>query len=125
MLVIRKEQMTALSAYMGRRFEDRMVRHLAQIFPGKIRTGPDPTIGDVKVRDLVRLGVKKSSGYGLKGERNVALFIDLMVGISPGFDQLKEMSLVRAILENAKMPEGEKMDLIYQHLQGKAAKEKA
>lgn len=33
MLTIRKEQMEVLSAYMRQGFEDRMLKHFAEVFP--------------------------------------------------------------------------------------------
>lgn len=120
MLVIRKAQLEALSAYKRQSFEDRMVDHLAEVFPEESRKMLDAEAGDGKVRELVHHGVEKAAGYEIRAERNVSLFIDLMVGIAPGFDDMKDTAWTRRILLNPDVPEDTKLDLIYDRLGAQA-----
>ena len=116
-MIIRQEQMEALRAYMRQSFEDRTVKHIAEVFPGEFRDLLDPGGSDRPVRELIGNGIEKASKYDIKAERNVTLFIDLMVGISPDFDDRRDMPWASGFLEDRDIPEDSKMNLIYQRLQ--------
>ncbi len=111
MLTIRKEQMEALSADRLRSFENQMVKHIAGAFPAKFRQ-----IGEVETRTLIHEGIAKAATYAIESERNVALFIDLMVAISPGFDHDDGSSWMQPILQHPEMPEQTKLDMIYDRM---------
>ena len=111
MLTIRSEQMDALSAYMIARFERDMVNHIAQAFPKQFAEA-----GDAGTRKLVHDGIAKAASYGVQSERNVALFIDLMVAIGPTFDHDDRFPWVRQVLQDPDRPEQTKLDMIYDRM---------
>ena len=117
MLSMRKEQMKAFSEYMRKSFEDRMVKHIAQTFPAEYEEMLDPETGDKPVRELVREGVERASRYEVTSERNVAMFIELMVDLSRDFDKRPQTAWTCEILEDPELPEDGKMDAIYDELE--------
>ena len=121
MLRFRKEQMDVLSEYMRHSFEKRMVEHIAEEFPDKYRKMQDPERGDAKVHELVREGMGKAEGYGLTSERDVALFIDVMVRVSPDFDQRPDMDWACEILKSDSVPPDGKLDAIHEELDAREA----
>lgn len=107
--------MEALSAYMLRRFEDRMTRHIATAFPEKFQE-----FGEEGTRKLILEGIAKAEGYGIQAERNVALFIDLMVAIGPDFDLNREFSWMQPILCHPERHENIRLNMIYSQMKQKA-----
>jgi hypothetical protein len=98
MLLIRQEQMEALSAYMRQDFEDRRVRHLLRAFPDK--AGP---MGEPALRQLIRAGVAKAAGYGIDREGDLGTFIDWMMEYTTDFETSKEMGWTKATLGDQEM----------------------
>jgi len=121
MLRFRKAQIDTLSEYMRRSFENRMVDHIAEEFPDKYKAMLDKERGDAPVRELVRRGVEKAEGYGLNSERDVALFIDLMVRVEPEFDQRPDMDWACEILKSDSVPQDGKVDAIHAELDAREA----
>lgn len=88
-----------------------MVKHIAKIFPDKFQE-----MGKEDALVIIHEGMEKSSGYGVKSERDVALFVDLMIGIGHNFDIIKETAWIRTILDDMELPPSDRMDLIYKQL---------
>jgi hypothetical protein len=82
MLRIREQTMRALSGAAARNFEDRVTRHLHEVFPAQCE--PLST-GDLV--DVVRLAVEKANTYEMRTEHDVVRFIDLMFIFGADFDQ--------------------------------------
>ena len=122
MLTLRPEQIEVLRAAMRKSYEDRLIRHLTKLFPEAIKKMIDPDGQDKPLRQFIDAGIKKAESFNIRAERNVTLFIDLMVGISPDFFQQRDMTWVRNILRKETLTETEKMDLIFEQMK---AKEKA
>ncbi len=116
MLIIRREQMEVLGAYMRQSFEDRMVRHLAQSFPVQFKKLVPSPGGEEGVRALIRRGIENAASYDITSERDVGRFIEVMVAVHPQFDALKELDWARQILGENSLMSRAKMDLIYQRL---------
>ena len=111
MLTLRNDQLEALNTAISRGFERRMVKHLCRLFPERCEEmGPDA------LGLLIREGVRKAAGYRVRAERDVALFIDLMMGLSPDFDNRWETDWTREILEDDTLSPSDRMDLIYSNL---------
>ena len=117
MLQMRKEQMAAFEKVMRQKFEDRTVAHIAKDFPEEHQLMLDKDGGDAEVRALVWRGVERAERYGVTSEEPATLYIDLMVGIAPDFDEHADMDWAREVLEDPDLPEGDKMDLIYSELE--------
>ncbi len=98
MLVIRREQIDALSAYMMRQFEDRMMVSL-----------------EVD-RVLVQQGVRKAAGYRIDDEPDVERFLVLMTKFGADFDVSAQFEWARPILTHAVLPGHAKIDLIHEGL---------
>ena len=115
MFTLRNDQLEALNASIAKDFERRMVKHLAHVFPEHSESLSE----DAALR-LIRVGIRKASTYHITSERDVALFIDLMVGIAPDFDQQPDMIWGRKILEEKALTPGDKMDLIFSRLKNRS-----
>lgn len=81
MVVIRREQFEAFGSVHRQRFENWMARHIEQCFPQTFAT-----LGDAAVRNAIRLGVRKAESYGITGQRDTCLFIDVMFAFGRDFD---------------------------------------
>jgi hypothetical protein len=111
MLKIREAQLAVLREAKSRDFEERMARHLIEVFPRHVAAvEPD------RVREWIRTGAKQAATYAIRTERDVALFIDLTVGIGPDFADQAPMGWARAILEDQALSGTAKVDLIYRQL---------
>lgn len=81
MLVIRKEQMAALSGCARLDFERRMVAHIERCWRERSRL-----LGVQAVLESVRQAVERCTRYGITLEYDVARFIDLMYALDLDFD---------------------------------------
>lgn len=81
-MVIRSAQVNTLSENASQTFEDRMVAHLNRCFPDQCKAMQEP-----EVRETIRYGVKQAAQYGIKAQRDVCKFIDLMVVFGRDFDR--------------------------------------
>ena len=93
MLQIRSEQMKALSEQLLRKFEDRLVAHLGEAFPKRCAA-----LGAERVGALVKDGTERAQKYGVAAERDVAMFVDLMLVVRPDFDVARETPWARPIV---------------------------
>ncbi len=118
MLVIRKKQFTAIKEDAGSfyaAFETSMISHIKTVFPDQAEV-----MTDEEIRVLVREGVEKAAAYRIARSENVALFIDLLVGLAPDFDTREDIAWIRDILEDGQLSEDVRMTLIYRELPGRA-----
>lgn len=116
LMTISYEQMRILDMNSARYFEDRMVKHIARVFPDQYQK-----MGETGARKAIRDGIVKAGFYKIKSERDIALFIDLMVGVDPEFDTLEKMQWAREILLNEKYSAKSRMDILYYQLPYKEA----
>jgi len=112
MLLIRKKQMKILNAVMRERFIQKMLEHLRDVFSEEIKDKPDE-----EMRTVIEDGISKASEYNIREEQEVALFIDLIVGMGRDFAKQEGNEWMLSILEKPKLNEHEKMDLLYTRLQ--------
>lgn len=87
-----------------------MMSHVAAVFPGT------RTSSEAALRTRIRDGWRRARAYGLRSERNVALFIDLTFGIGADFDSWPEMAWATEILRNRGYSENAKIVAIYRRL---------
>lgn len=116
MLTIRREQMEVLSAYMRQRFEDRMVRQIAQSFPEQFKKLAPPPSGDEPVRALIRQGIERAGSNEITSRRDVGRFIDLMVALGPDFETRAETAWAQSILRDKSISSRARIELIHQQL---------
>jgi hypothetical protein len=118
MLTIRREQMKPFEESARRRFAQRLAEHARAIFPDRCAE-----LGAQGLLALVDEGVARARRYGVHLERDVALFVDLMLALGARFDEDPELAWARKILEDDFTPDATlRMQLLHQaalgHLRG-------
>ncbi len=114
MLVIRKAQKEALDAAMRERFLRRAAEHLRQIFPEETRARDEAAL-----RAFIETGIARARAYGITGQQEVVLFLDLMMGLGPDFDQRPENAWAAEILSRKDLGQRERMAALCQRLQAR------
>ncbi len=107
MLLIRKEQMEVLSAYMREQFEWRMVEHLRATFPDRTRDLPNE-----RIRVVVRDSIRKAESYGIEYEDDIRRFIEYLVIYGLQLDTQAETQWIGDILRRNDLDGTAKMNLI-------------
>jgi hypothetical protein len=107
MLTIRKEQMAAIGDGELKRFEQRMVRHIATEYPEKYQK-----LGEPKTLSLVREGIETGGQNGIKSAGPVAALIELMVEFGERFELSPDQAWAHEILAHETLPGGVKIELI-------------
>ena len=105
MLTINARQMAVFAAEARRRFVAKMRDHATSMFPQRTKQ-----LGSDRLDQLIEDGIAAASRYGLITEQDVALFIDLMIGLAPDFDAAPECAWVRPFLEGDSPA---RMELLY------------
>jgi hypothetical protein len=106
MLTIRQEQITVFSQLEVEKFEEWMLAHLKKFFPAKCRA-----LGESKLLEIIRRGVKRAAVYQFTSKRDVCKFIDLMVVFGREFDTDKRLPWAGKILASKGAPEQKMQDL--------------
>jgi hypothetical protein len=99
--------------YELKKFEDSMVIHLRQVFSNKIKGLPEEAL-----RDMIQRGISVAENYGIRIEDDVKRYIDLMFILSEDFDTSVESSWTRDILKKEEMEPEERLNKIFDHLEG-------
>jgi hypothetical protein len=110
MLVIRKEQMQALKASVELQFEERLGRHLFEAF-----TRQCERLGAAQVGAVVRLGVARARRHGYVGERDVFLWLCLMLMLGSFFDDDPQLQWVADIVGGPSLAAGDRAPLLRLH----------
>lgn len=95
MLIIRQNQLDLFDKRAGHEYEERLHTRLWKRYPEEAHA-----LGEQPLRNLIRRGVSRSKQYGLESERDVALFVDLMLFLGPRFDQDPGLPWVSEILND-------------------------
>lgn len=111
MLTIRKQQMAVMEAHMRRRFQTDLLKRLRR----DLRDETSATDDD-QLLELIENGVLRAQRYGITIERDVSLYVVLMVLYSPHFEEREDMAWARKILLKPSLNGEAKMRLIYQML---------
>jgi hypothetical protein len=115
MFTIRKEQMEALEAHMRERFIEKTLAQVGEVFPeASQRQGPKV------LRALIENGLETAAKYQVLGEREVILFVDLMMELGPDFLQQPKYKWIETTLQNPDFNESQKLDVIYTRLEATA-----
>lgn len=93
MLIIRQDQMQALSEYALRQTQNRLLSRIKTAFPRECREA-----GEASVREIVEKGMERAGKYGLENEDEVFRYISLMITLGNDFDQ--ELPWAMEILNN-------------------------
>ena len=81
MLVIRKEQMAVFLRLQLKEFEDKTCERLLKLKPDQCRK-----LGEKAVRKSIQDGIERSFQYGIKTERDIARYINIMYTLGFDFD---------------------------------------
>lgn len=82
MLVIRNDQMRLLGRAPREAFEASLVEHFTRYYPNECNRA-----GREQVQQFVRLGIDRAFLHGLSAQREVGLYINLMMMLGSGFDR--------------------------------------
>jgi hypothetical protein len=106
---IRQEQMAVLEEAALKSFEDWMVEHLTEHFPG-----PCEALGEVPVRKAIRHGNERAEEYGFSTRHEVCLYVDLMFMLGSGFDTDFQLPWAGTILrDDAITDPNERIETLY------------
>ena len=109
MFRIRQEHLEAFEQAATTRFEDEMVLHIEECFPDEFSH-----LGEQRARELTRRGVSKARSYGITKQREVCVYIDLMIVFGERFDNDSRYPWAREILEeNGEMAQHTKLDRLF------------
>ena len=81
MLVIRERQLEGMQEAALRRFDDDLYDHVQTYFPRHHRH-----LGGPQIRRFIAYGRARAAARGFTSERNICLYIDLMVMLGSNFD---------------------------------------
>lgn len=95
MFTLRKDQFDLLETHCLRQYENRLCLRLQEIYPEETRA-----LEYSQLLSFVHEGVVRARGYGLETERDISLFIDLMVFLGWNFDHNPQLPWVREILDD-------------------------
>jgi hypothetical protein len=95
MLIIRREQMEALSRASMKRFEKDLVADLRRAHPADFGR-----LGEPAVLQLVRGAVKRGALYGITAERDIATMAELDLILGAPFEQQKGYDWAHLLLRN-------------------------
>jgi hypothetical protein len=110
-MVIRTEQMQALSAAQRFRYVQRMVVMLRKDFPEAF-----PDVSDPQLEIIVSQCLQEATGYGLREEPDLTLYVRLQAILGPGFDTHSQFSWTREILGRDDLSGTRKMDIIHDRM---------
>ena len=107
-LQIKRHQMDAFRESAEQGFVRRAVEHLRASFPDSL-ANQDAT----ELRSLIREGIQRAARYGIRAERDVVRFIELMVAVQPEFDELPAVKALRPILMHPNYPGSGKVEKLH------------
>lgn len=118
MLRIRKQQQDAFSEAQVADFERRTAVHLRSFFPKDCQALDEPAL-----HELIRHGIDRAATFGVVSERDVTLYLDVMMTLGPDFDRDPKLPWAYEILIEPELPEpGRRMRRLFRttlaHVEG-------
>jgi len=108
---ISEAHMAAFSEQQRKRFEDEMVVYLNESYPVKAKK-----YSEKGLRDMIRDGIDKAKGYNITRECDLARYIELMLVLSPDFDENEKTTWAKEVLTQRRATGDFKINRIYEHL---------
>lgn len=99
MLTIRGPQLSDLHAQSLRRFEEDLVEHVRRHFTNHMRT-----LGEPQIRRVVAYALERGRGHGFTSERNLCLYLSLMLMLGGHFDVDVRLPWAAQILAEPAVP---------------------
>ena len=109
MLTVTASQFAALSRCEAQKFEDWTLVHLRKFFPGECST-----LGERRVRESIRHGIRRAAYYGISARRDVCKYIDLMIVFGRDYDADKRFRWAGEILRRGGQPAATMQTLLWQ-----------
>jgi len=79
---IDEKQISAMEDTARGSFHQRMLIHIAEFFPEH-----DATLDEEQKRALIDHGIERGRVYEIVSERDVCIYVDLMLALGPDFDE--------------------------------------
>jgi len=95
MLSIRKEQIQVLKQDALKKFENNLLDHIKKYFPNHWRI-----FGKQQLREVIVLAMERAKAYNLETEKDMYLFIGMMLYLGSFFDEDPMFSWVRGKLQD-------------------------
>ena len=111
MLTIRKQQMAVLEARLARQFRIGLRRHVREELEAEAKD-----ITDSELDQMIQQAVERGRSYEVTAERDVSLFLDLMILKGRDFDRDPKFLWARKILVDKELDGAAKMKAIYGRL---------
>src|SRR5581483_5992386 len=111
MLVIRREQMAALTAPHRERFIEKILATMPSHFPDDSRL-----LDKEAMRAEIRDAIERAAAYGVSRDREVGLYVLLVHEFGAGFEERPEKRWIGDILRTKDMDEQSRLDVIYKRL---------
>jgi len=99
-MVIRDRQMVELGQSARGAFEERLLSHIQQYFPVHWRE-----VGPERLREVIRLGMANAANYELQTQREIYLFVSLMLYFGSSFDTDFQLPWAAEGLKNPAEPD--------------------
>lgn len=99
-MLIRAEQIEELGHTGRNTFEARLLAHIEEFFPVHWREA-----GEERMLDVVRIGIANAASHGLETEREIYLFVSLMLYLGSYFDTDEQLPWAAAALNDASAPD--------------------
>lgn len=110
MLLIRTEQIDKLKQAALVNFENEMLCHLSEFSPPLLKA-----IGEVQMRETIKLGIEKAYSYGFNFRGPVRLYLELMLLFGSHFDTDPQYAWAALILNDRESePQMDRADRLYQ-----------
>lgn len=103
MLRIRRSQQEVFREAERADFERRARVHLRRFFPDLCAP-----LADTELQVIIRRGIDRAGSYGVVGERDVTLYLNLILTLGHDFDRDPTLPWARAILVDPELPEPER-----------------
>jgi hypothetical protein len=109
-VIIRKEQVEALTQIPLQAFEDEMVGHLAAFSPPLFRAVKEP-----QLREAIRFGTARAAAYGITFRGPVRLYLELMLLFGSHFDTDPQYPWAAEILQDQpSTPQMQRAERLYE-----------
>lgn len=112
MLIIRKEQMAVFEKHLDSRFHTFLRKHIREYM-----AVDEKDLSNPGVDELIKLAISRASSYRVTMERDIAMFLDLMILKGRDFDSDPKLLWARKILDSKDSDGSEKMQKIYRRLE--------
>jgi hypothetical protein len=99
MLTIRKEQFAVFQKVASQSFESQMLSHIRKCFRKQMEE-----LGEPRVREVIRYGIQRSASYRIRKQRDICMYIDMMILFGRDFDRDPALPWASRVLEDKSLP---------------------